>query len=251
MSVAAPIIPKRASVRTGLMPHTPWTRLMQSRGGDTMAHEALGDVVGLYWRPLRICIEKRGFDSHDAEDLTQEFLATVVQKGYFDAVDPAKGRLRSYLLTALNHFLANVWRSRNAQRRGGGAAHLSLDEERDSDGEDLPLSTATQPDEAFDREWALTLLDHVLKELRADYAAQGKGDLFDQLQPALTDPGEAAESSLRAERAGLTPGAYRVAVHRLRLRFRNLLFRQVAATVESEDQVEPEIRAMITMLRKS
>jgi RNA polymerase sigma-70 factor (ECF subfamily) len=138
-----------------------------------------------------------------------------------------------------------------AGRRGGGAAHVSLDEERDSDGEEVTFFDATQPDEAFDREWALTLLDHVLKELRGDYEAQGKGDLFDQLQPALTDPGEAAENSLRADRAGLTPGAYRVAVHRLRLRFRNLLFRHVAATVESEDQVEPEIRAMITMLRKS
>lgn len=220
---------------------------MQSRGGDTTAHEALGEVVGLYWRPIRICIEKRGFVSHDAEDLTQEFLATVVRKGTLDAVDPAKGRLRSYLLTALNHFLANVWRDRNTQRRGGGAKHVSLDEERDSAGEDPTPSAANQPDEAFDREWALTLLDHVLKELRADYVAQGKGDLFDHLQPALTDPGEASDGALRA---GLSPGAYRVAVHRLRLRFRNLLFRQVAATVESEDQVEEEIRAMITMLRK-
>jgi len=224
---------------------------MRSRGGDTVSREALGEVVGLYWKPIRICIEKRGFDSHDAEDLTQEFLATVVQKGYFDALDPAKGRLRSYLLTALNHFLANVLRNRNAQRRGGGAAHVSLDEERIGGKEIALSSSATQPDEAFDRDWALTLLDHVLKELRADYEAQGKADLFDLLQPALTDPGEAPESSLLAPRTVLTPGAYRVAVHRLRLRFRNLLFRHVAATVESEDQVESEIRAAITMLRKS
>lgn len=250
MPASDSVIPRSSSVRTGLMPHTPWTRLMRSRGADTVAHEALGEVVGLYWRPIRICIGKRGFDPHDAEDLTQEFLATVVQKGYFDAVDPAKGRLRSYLLTALNHFLANILRNRNAQRRGGGAAHVSLDDERNSDGAELALSESTPPDEAFDREWALALLEHVLKELRGDYVAQGKGDLFDLLQPALTDPGESTERSLLAREAGLTPGALRVAVHRLRLRFRNLLFRHVASTVESEDQVEPEIRAMISMLRK-
>lgn len=224
---------------------------MRSRDGDTIAHEALSDVLGLYWRPIRICIEKRGFDSHDAEDLTQEFLSKVVQKGYLDTVDPAKGRLRSYLLTALNHFLANAWRDRNARRRGGGAEHVSLNEERDPAQAPFEPADPGRPDEAFDREWAVTLLEHVLKELRADYEAQGKAGLFDLIHPALSDPGDADENSRRAQMADLTPGAYRVAVHRMRLRYRNLLFRHVAATVGSEDQVEPEIRSMITMLRHS
>jgi RNA polymerase sigma-70 factor (ECF subfamily) len=233
------------------MPHTPWTRLMMSRGGETAAHEALGEVIGLYWRPVRLCIERRGFDAHESEDLTQEFLSSLVRRDDLQAVDPAKGRLRSYLLTALDHFLNNVRRKRATQRRGGGIQHLPLDEEREDGAGAVTASLAGRPDREFDRQWALALLDHVLNDLRADYVAQGKGDLFDLLQPALTGGAESSETGRLAERAGLSEGAVRVAVHRLRLRYRNLLFRHVAATVESEEQVESEIREMISILRGS
>ena len=215
-----------------------------------MAQEALGQVVGLYWRPIQICVKKRGFDEHDAEDLTQEFLANIVQKGYFDRVDPAKGRLRSYLLTALNHYLANVWRSRNAQRRGHGAAHLSLDSEPEEGGPPLDLPDLRTPDEEFDREWALTVLDNVLHELRHDYDAQGKLEVFEVLSPALSVADGQTDAVAMGQRLGMTSGAVRVALHRMRLRYRNLLYRHVAATVEHEDQVEPEIRSMIQMLRR-
>jgi len=244
------LAPKRATSRTGLLPHTPWTQLMRSRGGDTVAQEALGQVVGLYWRPIQICVKKRGFDEHDAEDLTQEFLANIVQKGYFDRVDPAKGKLRSYLLTALNHFLANVWRSRNAQRRGSGAAHVSLDAEPEEGSSPLDLPDLRTPDDEFDREWALTVLDNVLKELRGDYEVQGKRDVFEILSPALSTADGQTDAVAMGEKLGMNSGAVRVALHRMRLRYRNLLYRHVAATVEHEDQVEPEIRAMIQMLRR-
>ena len=246
----ATLAPKRATSRTGLLPHTPWTQLMRSRGGDTVAQEALGQIVGLYWRPIHVCIQKRGFDTHDAEDLTQEFLSSIVQKGQFDRVDPAKGRLRSYLLTALNHFLANVWRDRKTQRRGSGAAHLSLDAEPEEGHAPLDLPDLRTPDDEFDREWALTLLDNVLKELRADYAVQGKESLFEVLSPALNAADGQTDSVVMGEKLGMNSSAVRVAIHRMRLRYRNLLYRQVAATVESEDQVEGEIRGMIAMLRR-
>ncbi|MBL9117693.1 MAG: sigma-70 family RNA polymerase sigma factor [Verrucomicrobiaceae bacterium] len=240
--------PKRATSRTGLLPNTPWTQLIRSRGGDTVANEALGHVVGLYWRPIHVCMMKRGFSAHDAEDLTQEFLSLIVLKGQFERIDPAKGKLRSYLLTALNHFLANVWRDRKTQRLGSGAAHISLDHEDEKDSPVLPDHQT--PDAEFDREWALTVLDNVMKELRADYAQQGKQDLFEALSPALSVADGQTDANAMGEKLGMNAGAVRVALHRLRLRYRNMLYRHIAATVEREDQVEGEIREMIAMLRR-
>lgn len=250
MPAPVPPAPRRTTVRTGLLPRTPWTQLMRAKGKDTVASDALGEIVGLYWRPVYLCIQKRGFDAHDAEDLTQEFLSGIVQKGQFEKVDPAKGRLRSYLLTALNHFLSNVRRNRKTKRRGSGALHLSLD--HDSPDEEPPLEVPDHrtPDEDFDREWALTLLDNVLKELRADYLSQGKESLFDILSPALSAADGETDAATMGEKAGMSSGAVRVALHRMRLRYRNLLFSHVAATVEVEDQIEPEIRSMIHLLRR-
>lgn len=244
------LAPKRQTARTGLLPHTPWTKLMRARDGDTVAHETLGQVVGLYWRPIHVCIQKRGFAEHDAEDLTQEFLSRIVQEGNLEKADPAKGKLRSYLLTALNHFLANVWRDRNTQRRGSGADHVSLSAPADEGGEEIDVPEWRTPEDEFDREWALAVLDNVLKELREDYAAQGKAAMFEVLSPAITVGDGEMDATVMGDSLGMNSGAVRVAVHRLRLRYRNLLFRQIAATVESEDQVEGEIRSMISMLRR-
>lgn len=223
---------------------------MQSREGDTVAHEALGEIVGLYWRPIHICIQKRGFAEHDAEDLTQEFLSRVVQQGTLAKADPAKGRLRSYLLTSLNHYLANVWRDRNVQRKGGGAVHVSLSPGSGDQETAVDVPELRTPEDEFDREWALAVLDNVLKELAEDYASQGKAEMFEVLKPSITvSDGEVDTASVGGQ-LGMNAGAVRVAVHRLRLRYRNLLYRHIAATVETEEQVEAEIRALITMLRR-
>ena len=243
-------VPKRATSRTGLLPHTPWTQLMRSRDGDTVAHEALGQVVGLYWRPIHICVQKRGFAEHDAEDLTQEFLSKIVQQGTLEKADPAKGKLRSYLLTALNHFLANVWRDRNTQRKGSGAAHVSLSVGSDEGEEEIDVPELRTPEDEFDREWALAVLDNVLKELSEDYAAQGKSQVFEVLSPAITASDGETDASVMGDALGMNSGAVRVAIHRLKLRYRNLLFRHIAATVEREDEVEQEIRNLISMLRR-
>lgn len=244
------LTPKRLTSRTGLLPHTPWTQLMRSREGDTVAHEALGEIVGLYWRPIHICVQKRGFAEHDAEDLTQEFLSKIVQQGALEKVDRSKGKLRSYLLTALNHFLANVWRDRNTQRRGSGAAHVSLSVGAEEGEPEIDLPELRTPEDEFDREWALAVLDNVLKELRDDYAAQGKAQMFEVLSPAITVGDGETDTAVMGEALDMNSGAVRVAIHRLRLRYRNLLYRHIAATVEREDQVEAEIRNLISMLRR-
>lgn len=238
--------------RSGLMPHTPWTLLFHARGSDQAALEHLGEVLRLYWRPLRVCIERRGFGPDESEDLTQEFISRLLRKGSFDDVDPGKGRLRSYLLTGLNHYLSNVRRERAAQRRGGGLAHLSLDAPPEEGGAGEVAADANTPDSEFDREWAFSLIGNVIQELRSEFSAQGKSALFEALRPGLMPegggPGDLGELG---RSVGLGPGATRVALHRLRLRFRNLLYRHVAATVGSEEEIEDEVRGLILTLRHS
>ena len=233
--------------RSEYFPATPWTQLMQLRGSGVVADEALGAVCGLYWQPLCQHIRSKGFESHDAEDLTQDFLSKLVARGDFCQVDRSRGKLRSYLFTALGNFLANVWRDRKAAKRGGGAWHLSLDDAG------LPhpdlVSTEAAPDAAFDRQWAMTLLENVLKELGDDFARQGRKETFELLSPALAWAGGDQDYALLGRQFEMTPGAVRVAVHRLRLRYRNTLFRHIAATVEREDQVEEEIRELMEVLR--
>ncbi len=233
--------------RSGFFPRTPWTQMMQLRGTGVEADEALGKVCGLYWRPLFLHIRSKGFDAHDAEDLTQDFLSKLVVRNDLSRVERSRGKLRSYLYTALAHFLANVWRDRRAEKRGSGAAHVPLDENQ------MPMPdplTEIGPDAAFDRQWALALLDNVLNELREDFTRRGRREFFDLLSPALTWGGGDQNLDELGAKLGLSAGAVRVAVHRLRLRYRNTLFSHIAATVEREDQVDEEIRDLMAILRR-
>lgn len=235
------------SSRSGFFPRTPWTQLMQLRGSGAEANEALGKVCGLYWRPLCLQIRSKGFDPHDAEDLTQDFLSKLIVRKDLSRVERSRGKLRSYLYTALAHFLANVWRDRRAEKRGSGASHVPLDENQMAMPDPL---VETGPDAAFDRQWALTLLDNVLNELREDFTRRGRREFFDLLAPALTWTGGDQNLDELGAQLGLSVGAARVAVHRLRLRYRNTLFSHIAATVEREDQVAEEIRDLMAILRR-
>lgn len=244
---------KQARARSGLLPATPWTQLVRLRGEGAQADEALGRVCELYWKPICLHLRRKGFDEHDAQDLTQDFLSKLITRGDFSCVDESRGRLRSYLLTALNHFVANVLRARAAEKRGAGVQMMSLDYEPEDESTPRldPASTADGPDAQFDRAWAAALLEQVLVDLREDYAAQGKAALFDALQPALAWNGASQDQASIGAPLGMDAGAVRVAVHRMRLRYRNTLYRHIAATVETEEQVEEEIRDLMAILRGS
>lgn len=242
---------KRGRVRSGILPATPWTQLVKLRGGDAQADAALGSVCELYWKPICQHIRRKGFDDHDAQDLTQEFMSKLITRGDFARIEESRGRLRSYLLTALNHFVANVYRDRAAEKRGGGVQTLSLDHEPDDEATPRldPTSDAEGPDAQFDRAWATALLERVLEDLRSDFAAQGKSAVFEALQPALAWNGAGQDLATIGASIGMDAGAVRVAVHRMRLRYRNTLYRHIAATVETEEQVEEEIRDLMAILR--
>jgi RNA polymerase sigma-70 factor (ECF subfamily) len=212
------------------------------------AHEALATLCQTYWYPLYSYVRRQGHDPDHAQDLTQEFFARLLEKDFLGQIDRERGRFRSFLLAACKHFLANERDRARAQKRGGGRQPLSLDLRTAEDRYRLePAHTAT-PDRLFERRWAITLLTEVLNQLRTEFAGTDRGPWFDRLKAFLT--GEKAETSYQqtAAELGMTVGAVKVAVHRLRRRYRELLREEIARTMNAQDDVDEEIRHLFTAL---
>jgi RNA polymerase sigma-70 factor (ECF subfamily) len=211
------------------------------------AREALADLCRLYWFPIYAYVRRRGQDHHAAQDLTQAFFARLLEKNDLAAADKIRGRFRSYLLTACQHFLANAHDHDTAKKRGGGRPHLPLDfADADTRYSHEPTDEET-PERAFDRQWALGLLDRALGELRAEYADSGRATLFDALKDSLAGGAEVPYADLARE-LGMTEGAVKVAVHRLRQRYRDRLRGLIADTVEKPEDVDDEIRDLFAAL---
>ncbi len=210
------------------------------------ARQALADLCRLYWFPIYSFVRRRGHLDDKAQDLTQEFFARLLERDGLATADPDRGRFRSYLLAACQHFLANQHDYETAQKRGGGRAPLPL-EFRDADSRyGIEAAGGRTPEQEFERRWALTLLDQALAALRAEYAAARKEPLFERLKATLT--GESEPYAVIATDLGLSEGAVKVAAHRLRQRYRDCLHAAIAETIDSEDQIEDEIRALFTAL---
>lgn len=221
---------------------TRWSLVAQAAAsGSNEADTALDQLCAIYWRPVYAEVRRRGVGQEDAQDLTQEFFARLLRHNTFGRAEPEKGRLRSYLLASLEHFILDWRRHHHALKRGGGEALLSIDAE---DGERWFLSLAASsmtPAEAFDHGWAVILMDRALAVLRREYRDGGRGDIFEAALPFLAADrgGDGYESACVA--AGLTPEAFRVAVHRLRKRFRQRVREQVDATVAHPADADAEM----------
>ena len=231
-------------------PATHWSVVLTAgRAYSPAAAQALEQLCRTYWFPLYAFVRRQGHESHDAEDLTQEFFARFLAKEYFGRADPALGRFRNYLLACLKHFLSEQRRQAGRLKRGGGQAILSWDsltaEERY---QSEPADTIT-PEKVYDRRWALTLLEQVLARLGGEQSAAGKGEVFAQLKDYLWGEGSGAGYAEVAARLGLTEGALKVTVHRLRHRFRELLRAEVAMTVAAVHEVDEELRYLVTVIR--
>lgn len=217
-------------------------------GAGAGGREALETLCRLYWYPLYAHIRRRGHAVEAAQDLTQEFFARLLEKEWLRTADPQRGRFRSFLLAAADHFLSNQHDRARAEKRGGGRVVLSLDfgdAERRLATE--PADPAT-PERAFERRWALTLLELVLQRLRDEYATPARAALFDRLQPYLAHGrGPASYRELATELA-MTEGAVKVAIHRARQRFAALLRHEIAQTVTHPAEVDDEIRHLFTAL---
>lgn len=208
--------------------------------------QALADLCRLYWYPVYAHVRRRTPDRHKAEDLTQAFFARLLEKNDLAAADPARGRFRSFLLSACQHFLTNQHDHDTAVKRGGGVNPLPIDfGEGEMRFTREPADLVT-PEADFERRWAMTLLDQTLRELRAEYAEGGKAKLFDVLKGTLTGDGVAYRELGR--KLNLTEGAVKVAVHRLRQRYREKLRAVIAETVETPADVDDEIRDLFAAL---
>jgi RNA polymerase sigma-70 factor (ECF subfamily) len=227
-------------------PTTLWSVVLHAGGEESaLARAALDQLCRKYWYPLYSFIRRRGYSPHDAQDLTQAFLARLVEHHGLERVTPELGRFRTFLLASLKNFLANDWDRTHARKRGGAIAIVSLDQAVAESRFRLEPSHDWTPERHFERQWAVTLLDQVLLDLSASYHAEGNGKLFDELKAVLT--GQRAAYAEIAARLGRREGAIKVAVHRLRHRYRELVRARIAETVE-ESEVDDELRHLAVVL---
>ncbi len=236
---------------------THWSLVLAAgRRGEPASHDALAALCAAYWYPLYAFVRRSGHSADDAQDLTQEFFTRFLDKDYLKSVDRAKGKFRSFLLASVRHFLANEGDRRRAQKRGGGRPVLSLDfsDAEGRYGRDVAQHVAQQPahtltpEKLFERRWALTLLDQVLARLRGEHEAAGTLRLFERLKGCLT--GAERHESYRQWGAelDLSESAVKVAVHRLRRRYRHLLRDEIGRTLDPSGDVDEEIRGLFAAL---
>jgi RNA polymerase sigma-70 factor (ECF subfamily) len=233
----------------GAFATTHWSVVLAVRDGDSAAaFAALERLCRSYWRPVYAFIRREGRQPADAQDLTQEFFRRFIEKDWIDHLEHQRGKFRSFLLTFLKHFLSDERERAGAQKRGGGRTFIPLDElhaEESRCGEPVDSLTA---DRVFERRWAQTLMERAVGRLRQEYADDGKAELFDQLKDL--EPGERGIRGYGEIGAqfGLSEGAVKSAVHRLRLRHRDLLRDEIAATLDNRNEVDDEIRYLIQTL---
>jgi len=218
--------------------------LTAARSDTTKAHDALARLCQAYWHPLYAYVRRRGHSPEDAQDLTQEFFARLLERHAVATVSPEKGRFRSFLLASLNHFLSDEWDKARAQKRGAGKV-VPLDTQYAETWLNQQPSHNLTPEQAFELRWAITLLEHVYQRLEAEHRQQGKAEWFDVLRTTLAGPGNSAPYADLASRLGMNEDAVKIAVHRLRQRYRALLRETIAQTVTSEAEVEEELRYLL------
>jgi len=228
---------------------THWSVVLSVKDDSTtLADAALERLCRTYWWPLYAFVRRRGFKPHDAQDLTQEFFARLLAKDFLRAVDRSKGKFRSFLLAALEHFLAKEWRRANAQKRGGGLTFISLDDDSTENRYQQVASPALPPEKVFEQQWAMTLLNQAVARLRDEWVAAGKGAWFEEIKVFLTGEKRSASYADLAARLGTTEAALKMAVSRMRQRYGELLRAEIANTVSTPDEVDEELRSLFAAL---
>ena len=240
-----------AGPEPGAFAPTRWTLVLRSHGESSEAQAALSELCEAYYQSILRFLQREGRDDDDARELTQEFFARILSGHGFDGAEPGRGRFRSYLLGALKHFLADSRERAQRLKRGGGIVPESLQGNPDpttSSALEVGDGLAVAPDVNFDREWALTVMARALDALQHEMTVAGKSDHFETLKPWLMGDSPAMSQSSVAQQLGLTEGAVKVAVHRLRKRFRDAVRKEVAQTLRDPAMVDEELRQLIAAL---
>lgn len=226
---------------------THWSVVLSAQASELpRSAEALESLCRAYWYPLYAYARRVGQNPSDAEDLTQGFFAVLLQKGYLKGAMQARGRFRTFLLSAFKGYMANEWDRRHAQKRGGFAVTVPIDTEGAESRIAVDPAHGLAPDVLFDRQWAMTLLERTMTLLREEYVASGRARLFEYLQSCLAKEETALSYNEISARLSLTEAAVKMAVHRLRNRYRELLRAEIAQTVSSPDEVEDELQQLFT-----
>jgi len=234
----------------GVFATTHWSVVLAAgEGASPQSHEALEKLCCAYWYPLYAYVRRKGHDAHDAQDLTQEFFARLLARNYLRVADRSKGKFRSFLLGSLEHFLAREWTKARAQKRGGGKAILSLNETDAENRYRLEPAHELTAEKIYDRRWATTLLEQAMSRLSEECAAGGKSDLFGQVETFLSgEKGEACYADIAAA-LKMSEGALRVAVHRLRQRYGELVRAELEQTVSNTAEADEELQYLFRVLR--
>lgn len=234
------------SMGNGFFATTRWT-LVRAAGhaASPQVDAALESLCAAYWFPLYAYVRRHGFTKEDSEDLTQAFFAKLLSRQDFAGLRQENGRFRAFLLAALKNFLANERDRAGRLKRGGGISHLSMDWQSADTQFQISDSGKASPDKAYDREWAVALLERVIQKLRGECVAEGRGERFDQLKDFLTTGRGEISHGERSAELGMEESGLRVAVHRLRKRYRELLRREVGDTLADPAMVEEELAVLL------
>lgn len=229
---------------------TRWSVVRRAGAADSQAaRSALQQLCQSYWFPLYSFVRFRGYDAATAEDLTQSFFANLLQRQDISRANPEKGRFRSYLLAAMKNFLANEWDMAKAQKRGGDRLHFSMDFGDADNRYQIESVDGQTPESNFERQWAITLLDRVRRQLGSEFQKRGKGHVFETLQVFLAGKSNEATLAEAAAKLEMTEVAVKVAVHRMRARFGHLLRMEIQSTLDSGDDIEDEIARLFEALQ--
>ncbi len=238
-----------SSSRTQSFKTTLWNVVLEAGKDDSeRSRAALARLCRMYWYPLYVFVRRQGYQPQDAQDLVQEFFVRILEKNYFKQADPGKGRFRSFLITALKYFMADEWDRVRCEKRGGSTRILPFE---DTDPETRYLDEMSghlSPEKAFERRWALTLLEQVLAQLKEEYREDGRAELFSELEVFLNGDQTNGARAEVCKRLGMREGTLRVTVHRLRARYREILRWEISKTVVSEQAIDDEIERLFEAL---
>jgi RNA polymerase sigma-70 factor (ECF subfamily) len=239
---------RSSPARQGNFATTHWSMVLDAGHRSSPDSDgALAELCSTYWYPLYAYVRRRGFSAGDAKDLTQEFFAELLEKESLRAADPDRGRFRSFLLTVFKHFLADERERQQTLKRGGQRKHLSIDFDSGEQRYQFEPTDNWTPEKIYERRWAMTLLDEVMTCLEREFHDNGKGNLFHQCKGYLTGAGPSYEEA--AEALAMSAGSLRVAVHRMRSRYRELLKAEVAATLADPESAEDELAYLRRAIR--
>jgi RNA polymerase sigma-70 factor (ECF subfamily) len=227
---------------------THWTVVLDAgRADTTQAESALANLCEAYWPPLYAYVRRSGYCKEDAQDLTQEFFARLLEKGWLSQADRNRGKFRSFLLSSMNHFLANEWRRSQAVKRGGGRAIVSLNDTAETFYE-AEFASALTPEKLYERRWALSLFQRALGRLKSCYRGEGKAAVYDALKDFLSSEAADGDYARIGKKLGMKTGTVAKAVYDVRKRYRELVREEIAHTVTNPADVEEEMRSLLAAL---